>query len=155
MNNDKVFAERFEIVLGTAKCETALSGVAVVPASGAFIDVTGADVVHAIVHLGTLHTTDTPVFTLKCAEAINGTLDVIDVTLAKTPDVDADDGQVLLWSLGVDMLPVDHHFVAMAQTGTLTNGSYADVLFLLEKYSQPVTQRTAVCPSDNQFVWVA
>ena len=149
-----VLAEKFKVVRGKANCETALSGVAAVPASGSYVDVSGYDVAHIIVHLGTLHTSDTPVFTPKCADSVSGTLDVIDATLAKTPDPDADDGQLLTWSIQVAKLPLDHHFLAVAQTGTLTNGSYADVLFLLEGGNEPVSQSTTYLPSDNQFTWV-
>lgn len=138
--SDRILANNMKVVRGNTNCETALSGVSALPASGAFIDVSGYEYVHVIVHLGTIHASDTPTFELKCAEAVNGTLDVIDATLAITPAV-TDDGEFLHWTLKVDTLPVDHHFVAIATSGTLTNGSYADAIFLLDGARHaPVTQ---------------
>jgi len=151
---NRVLANNYLIARGNANCETALSGISALPASGSFVDVSGYEYVHILIHLGTLHASDSPVFEPKCSDAANGTLDRIDSTLAKTPDVTADDGQVLVWSIKTDTLPADHHFLAVAVSGTLTNGSYADVLFLLEPRHLPVTQTAAVCPSDNQFYWV-
>jgi len=138
------FAERFKLALGSAKPETAMSGVAAYPASGSYIDVSGYEVAHVVAHLGTLHASDTPVLQPKCADAANGTLDVIDSSLAHTCNVTDDDGKVLVWSIEVRKLPEDHHFLALATSGTLTNGSYVDVLFFLEGGSQPATQPTTV-----------
>jgi hypothetical protein len=149
-----VLAEKMKVVRANANCETALSGLSALPASGSFVDVSGFEVAHIIVHLGTVHTSDSPVFTPKCSDAANGTLDVIDSSLAKTPDPDADDGQFLVWSIQVNKLALDHHFLAVALSGTLTNGSYADVIFLLEGGSEPVSQSATYLPSDNQFTWV-
>ena len=100
------FSERFKVVRGSAKPETAMSGMAAYPASGAFVDVTGYEFVHVIAHLGTVHASDTPVLTVKCSDAINGTLDVIDASLAHTVDVTNDDGKDLIWSIEVRKLPV-------------------------------------------------
>lgn len=136
------FSERFKVVRGSAKPETAISGVAAYPASGAFVDVTGYEFVHVIAHLGTVHASDTPVLTVKCSDANNGTLDVISSTLAHTVDVTNDDGKDVIWSIEVRKLPVDHHFLALATAGTLTNGTYIDVTFILENGAQPVTQPT-------------
>lgn len=138
------FAERFKVALGSAKPETAMSGVAAYPASGSYVDVSGFEVVHIVAHLGTLHASDTPVLTPKCSDSVSGTLDVIDSSLAHTCDVTNDDGDVLVWSIEVRKLPEDHHFLALATSGTLTNGSYIDVLFFLEKGSEPVTQPSIV-----------
>lgn len=143
------FSERFKIALGSAKPETAMSGVAAYPASGSFIDVSGYEVAHIVAHLGTLHASDTPVLTPKCSDAANGTLDVIDSSLAHTCDVTNDDGDVVIWSIEVRKLPLDHHFLALATSGTLTNGSYIDVLFVLEGGAQPVTQPATVTAAFN------
>lgn len=148
-----LFNDNYLFAVGNANCETALSGVAALPASGSYINVRGYTAVHIIVHLGTLHTSDSPVFTPKCADANNGTLDVIDSSLAKTVGVDTDDGQCLYWYIETATLPVDHHFITLATSGTLTNGSYADVIYLLEAQSVPVTQTSTVLPTDNDFVW--
>lgn len=149
-----VLAERFKVVRANANCETALSGLTALPASGSYVDVSGYEVCHIIVHLGTLHTSDSPVFEPKESDSVSGTLDQIDSTLAKTPDPDADDGQFLVWSIQVNKLSEDHHFLAVALSGTLTNGSYADVIFLLEGGAEPVSQSSTYLPSDNQFAWV-
>lgn len=152
MNN--ILAKNVKVVKGSAKPETAMSGVAAYPASGSFVDVSGFEYVHILAHLGTLHTSDTPVLTPKCSDAVGGTLDVIDSSLAHTPDPDGDDGEWVVWTIQVDTLPVDHHFLALATSGTLTNGSYIDVVFLLAGAREmPVTQTTAVLPSASQYVW--
>lgn len=143
-------SERMKCVLGSAKPETAMSGVAAYPASGSYIDVSGYEWVHIIAHLGTLHASDTPTLEPQCSDANNGTLDAIDATnLKHTCDVTNDDGDVLMWSIEVRKLPEDHHFLALDTGGTLTNGSYIDVLFLLEGGAQPVTQPSTVSASYN------
>jgi hypothetical protein len=153
MNN--ILAKNVKVALGSAKPETAMSGVAAYPASGSFVDVSGFEYVHILAHLGTLHTSDTPVLTPKCSDAVGGTLDVIDSSLAHTPDPDGDDGECVVWTIQVDTLPADHHFLALATSGTLTNGSYIDVVFLLAGAREmPVTQTTAVLPTASQYVWV-
>ncbi len=141
----------YKIVRGNTNCETALSGVTSLPASGSFIDVSGYQYVHCLIHLGTLHASDSPSFQLKVSDSASGTLDVLDATnLAKTPDVNADDGQIIYIGLDTDNLPADHHYVALEVSGTLTNGSYADVIFLLgPARHQPVTQSSTQMPSDN------
>ena len=95
------FAERLKVVLGSGKPETAMSGVAAYPASGSFVDVSGFEVAHIVAHLGALHASDTPTLTPKCSDAANGTLDVIDASLAHTCNVTDDDGKVLIWSIEV------------------------------------------------------
>ena len=49
----RVFVDDYKIMRGATNCETALSGVSSLPASGSFIDVSGYDLVHVIMHLGT------------------------------------------------------------------------------------------------------
>lgn len=137
-------AEKMKVVLGSAKPETAMSGVASYPASGSFVDVSGYEFVHIVAHLGTLHASDTPTLAPKCSDSASGTLDTIDATLTHTCDVSNDDGDVVTWSIEVRKLALDHHFLALATGGTLTNGSYIDVLFFLEGGSQPVTQPSTV-----------
>ncbi len=142
-------SERMKVALGSAKPETAMSGVAAYPASGSFVDVSGFEVAHIVAHLGAVHGSDTPTLTPKCSDAVGGTLDVIDAALLHTVDVTNDDGDVLVWSIEVRKLPLDHHFLALATGGTLTNGSYIDVLFLLEGGAQPVTQPATVAAAFN------
>jgi hypothetical protein len=140
-----------KVVLGSAKPETAMSGVAAYPASGSFVDVSGYEWAHIVAHLGTIHASDTPVLEPKCSDSASGTLDRIDATLAHTCDVSTDDGDVLVWSIEVRKLALDHHFLALATSGTLTNGSYIDVMFYLEGGSQPVTQPATVV---GDYMWL-
>ena len=149
MNN--ILAKNMKVMLGSAKPETAMSGVAAYPASGSYVDVSGFEYVHILAHLGTLHASDTPTLTPKCSDSASGTLDVIDSSLAYECNVTDDDGDVLMWSIEVRKLPLDHHFLALATSGTLTNGSYIDVLFFLENGSQPVTQPSTVV---SQIEWM-
>lgn len=148
----RVLAQVVKLALGSAKPETAMSGVVAYPASGSYVDVSGYERVHIIAHLGTLHADDTPVLTPKCADAANGTLDVIDSSLAHTCDVTNDDGQCVVWTIATANLPEDHHFVALATSGTLTNGSYVDVLYLLDGARElPVSQSATVLPGAHQY----
>lgn len=151
----KIIWNNMKLVKGKTLVETAMTGVGAYPASGSYIDVSGFEYVHILVHLGTLHTSDTPVLTPKCSDSASGTLDVIDASLAHTPDPDGDDGEWVAWTIAVENLPIDHHFLALAATGTLTNGSYIEVLFLLDgARNLPVTQATAVLPAASRYSWV-
>lgn len=140
--------ENSKVVLGSPKPETAMSGVAAYPASGSYIDVSGFEYVDIIAHLGTLHASDTPTLEPKCSDAADGTLDVIDTTnLKHTCDVTNDDGDLVLWTIETRKLPLDHHFLSLATGGTLTNGSYVDVIFVLHHGAQPATQPATVAAS--------
>lgn len=151
--SDRILANNMLVVRGNTNCETALSGVSALPASGSFIDISGYEYVHIIVHLGTIHSSDSPVFEPKCSDAVNGTLDRIDSTLAITPATN-DDGEFLHWTIKVDTLPIDHHYLAVATSGTLTNGSYADAIFLLDgARHKPVTQTQF--STGNSASWVS
>ena len=152
MNLDLI--ERMKVMRGNTLAETALSGLTSLPASAAFIDVSGFEVVHIIAHLGTIHASDTPVLTPKVSDSASGTLEVIDSTLAFTPNVTTDDGLFATWSIEVRKLALDHHFIALALSGTLTNGTYLDVVFLLEGGAQPISQVAAQIPVVNRFNWL-
>jgi hypothetical protein len=149
------FANAYKIIPGVTLCETALSGVTAIPASGYYVDVSGYEYCHIIMHLGTLHASDTPVFTPKCSDSVSGTADVIDATsgIVHTCNVTADDGQMVVWSIETAHLPTDHHFLLLAVSGTVSNGSYADPIFLLEGRHIPVTQ-DAVTPAAHVYEWV-
>jgi len=138
------FSENMKIVLARALVETAMSGVTSYPASGSFVDVSGYEWAHIVAHLGTLNVGDSPTLEPKCSDSASGTLDVISATLVHTCDVDNDDGDVLVWSIEVRKLALDHHFLALATGGTLTHGSYIDVMFYLEGGAKPVTQPATV-----------
>ena len=152
--NTRILADDYKIVQGKALCETAMSGVTSYPASGAFVDTRGFDLVHIVAHWGTIDASDTPALELKCSDAINGTLDQIDASLKFTANVTDDDGRYTTWTIETRKLPASHYFLALATSGTLTNGSYVDVTFLLLGRSMPVTQATTALPAANQFTWV-
>lgn len=149
---DGSFANRFKCVAMKPLVETAMSGVAAYPASGSFIDVSGYEFAHIVAHAGTIHASDTPVWTPCCSDAVGGTQDTISSDLVHTPNVTDDDGGVTVWSIEVRKLPVDHHFLLLKQTGTLTNGSYVDVMCYLEGGSLPVTQPTAVTTTSYDYL---
>ena len=152
---NRILANNYLVALGNAKCETLLDGLTSLPASGSFINVSGYELVHVIVHLGTLDPGGSPVFTLKCSDSASGTLDVVNASasVAYTANVTTEDGYVALWTLEVANLPEDHHFIAMALSGTVTS-CYADIIFLLEPRHLPVTQTSTVVPSTSQFSYV-
>jgi hypothetical protein len=148
--NTRIFADDVKLVQGTALCETALSGVSALPASGSFVDTRGHDVVHIIAHLGTLNASDTPTLEPKCSDAVDGTLDQIDASLACTPNVTDDDGDFIVWTIETKKLPASHYFLAVAVSGTVTNGSYVDVIFALPGRSLPVAQPNV----SDEYTWV-
>jgi hypothetical protein len=150
--SDRILANNMKAVRGNTLCETQLTA-GDLPASGSYIDVSGYEYVHVVVHLGTVHNSDSPTFELKVAEAANGTLDRIDSTAVITPAV-SDDGEFLFWTVKVDTLPVDHHFVSVTVGGTLANGSFADVIYLLDgARHKPVTQTQF--STGNSWSWVS
>lgn len=149
-------AQNFEIGRGNAACETALSGVSAIPASGSYWDVSGATYVTIIGHLGTIHASDSPTFELKCADSASGTLDAISASALKyTPNVTSDDNKFMIWDVKVDTLPADHHFLAIALGGTLTNGSYADIFMLKRNFSAPISQSASLISSSAIMRWVS
>lgn len=149
----EIFANKYKILYSSA-IGTAMSGVSAYPASGSYVDVSPYERVHILLHWGVIHDSDSPVMSLKCAEAINGTLDVISTDYDHTPAPASDDNYWATWTVEVKKLPLDHHFLALATAGTLTNGTYLDVIFLGEALDQPVTQTTTILPSAHQFAYV-
>lgn len=141
-----VFYDNFKI-LYSSNIGTAMSGVAAYPASGSYLDVSAYERVHILLHWGVLHGSDTPTFTLKETDSTSGTLDTIDSTLAFTPNVTTGDNTWNMITLEVKKLSTDHHFIALATSGTLTNGSYVDVIILGEGLDVPVTQSTTYVDS--------
>ncbi|MFA6134397.1 MAG: hypothetical protein WC869_10335 [Phycisphaerae bacterium] len=148
----KAFANWFKL-LYSSLIGTAMSGVSAYPASGAYLDVSGYARVHILVHWGVVHNSDTPTLTLKCTDGLSGTLDVIDASLYTTPDPTTGDAKWGCFTLEVAKLPADHHFIALATSGTLTNGTYVDISIWGESLSVPVTQSTSLMPAADQLVW--
>lgn len=148
--NTRIFADDYRLVAGAADFEAGMSGLTSYPASGSFVNTAGVDLVHVIAHLGTLNAADSPVLELKCSDANNGTLDQLDSSLAHTCNVTSDDGKFITWTVETKKLPADHPYLAVALSGTLTNGSYVDVIFILGDRSLPVTQGA----SAGGYTWV-
>jgi hypothetical protein len=146
-----VLAHSMKFVDGSATLAAALDAATDVPASGSYVDVSGAVRTHILCKLGVIHGSDSPTLTPKCSDSASGTLDAIDSGLAHTPATD-DDEEWVYWCIETSMLPTDHHFLAVDVGGTTSNGSYALIFFLLEMADLPVTQTTAVLPTASQYV---
>lgn len=146
----EIFAHVFKIAKGQALVETALTN-ANFPVSGSYIDVSKCERFHVLVSLGTL--ADAVVFEIKQADSTTGTLDVISATYAKHTCADTDDGEFVLFTIEVDKLAVDHHFVSCVVSGN-SGANYAEIFFLLPETTLPVTQATAVCPAASQHEFV-
>lgn len=115
------------------------------PASGSYIDVTGYTHAACLIHCGAIHNSDAPSFELKQADAADGTLDTINATYAKVTLAGTDDDEFVLIQLDLAVLAADHHFLSCVVGGTVTNGSYADIVWLLfGGKKQPVTHVATV-----------
>ena len=145
------FQHNYKFVAGQTSPEDLLTAKDY-PASGSYIDVTGYEWVEVIIHQGAIHDSDTPTFEVKQAEAVAGTLDTLDATYCKKVSAHSDDDQIISMFITVESLALDHHFLSCVVSG-VDNASYADILFLLGGARHvPVTQTTALLPSDNQFI---
>ncbi len=148
-----VFAHSYKLAKGSATMGAAILAATDVPASGSYVDVSGYERVHILCHLGAINASDSPTLEPKCADAVDGTADVIVAdSLKHTPAVD-DDNEWVVWTIEVKKLPLDHHFLTMDIGGTTSNGSYADIIYLLEGLDTPVTQTTAILPSASQYIY--
>jgi hypothetical protein len=150
-----IFAHTFVVTPcedGSYEIETALTA-GNYPASGSYIDVSAYERVHILIHLGSIDASDVPVFELKQADSASGTLDTIDTTYAKHTCAADDDGEFIFFTLEVDKLAVDHHFISCVVSG-VTNATYADIIFLGQALSLPVTQATGVAPAASQHEFV-
>jgi len=137
---------------GSNEIETALSA-GNYPASGSYIDVSGYERFHILIHLGTINASDTPIFEIKQADSVSGTLDTLSATYCKHTCAHDDDGEFILFTVEVDKLATDHHFISVVVSG-VDNGSYGDIIFFGEARSLPVTQATATLPSASQHEYV-
>ncbi len=146
----EIFAHTYKIVKGQDNVETALSN-ANYPLSGSYIDVSKCERFHVIIHLGTVDSA--VVFEIREAESVSGTPDVIDATYAKHTIDSGDSGEFVVFTIEVDKLSVDHHFVLCVVTSS-TGNDYADIFFLLPETTLPVTQVTAVLPAASQKEFV-
>jgi hypothetical protein len=141
-----------KLAAGSATMGAQLAAATNIPASGSYVDVSGAIRVHILAHLGVVHASDAPTLEPKCSDAVGGTADQISSTLLHTVAAD-DDNEWVSWTIEVEKLPEDHHFLLVDVDGTVSNGSYADIFFLLELQDLPVTQTTAVLPTTSQYYW--
>ena len=146
------FSKDYLVVKGNTLAETAL-GNNNYPASGSYIDVSGYEWVNVIIHLGTIHASDTPKFDVYQTDSTTGTLDVIDATYCSHTCAADDDGEVISFYIETANLADDHHFISTTCT-LATNGSFADIVYYLGgARHQPVTQTTAVLPTASQHIF--
>ena len=152
---NRVLANNYYFASGLSLIETSLNGMTSLPETGYYIDVSGYELVHIILKLGTVHDSDTTTYDPYCSDSVSGTLDQIDSSngLKFTPAI-TDDGYMAVWTIEVAKLPADHHYISLKLGGTFTNGSMAAVIYMLEPRHLPVTQSTTLLPSAHQFSWV-
>lgn len=147
-----ILAHNLKLVEGTTTNNDQLAAGTDLPASGSFIDLTGVIRAHILLRFGTIHDSDAPVVEPKVATAADGALTEISSTLQHTAAAD-DDGECVAWTIEVEKLAEGYRYLALDVEGGVTNGSFADVLFLLELMDLPVTQVTTVLPAASQYYW--
>jgi hypothetical protein len=147
-----ILANNLRIVSGQTSPEDALAA-GNYPASGSYIDVSDCERVHCVVHLGAINAGDTPNFHFKVADAVDGTVDTVSSTALSIETANDDDDEYITWTVETRKLPVDHHFCTMV-VADVTNGSYGDIIFLLEDRALPVTQSTSLLPAASQLEYV-
>lgn len=150
----EIFANKYKVVPGQVSPEDILVDAACYPASGSFVDVSGCERFHVLVHFGAIDAGTTPTLEIKCSDAVNGTVDEIDADYCKWTGTNASDDDVVIFTIETRKLPADHHYVTLEVNGTIANNNYADILFLLPLTSEPVTQNSTICPSANQLTYV-
>lgn len=133
-------SNNMKIVRGNALAETALSA-AKYPASGSFVDLFGAKRCTIIVHLGTIHASDAPAFQVESVTAINGT--PADITGMLHECAADDDGEFVVFHVDPKFLTEGHRWLTLDVTD-VANGSFGDIIYLLEMESVPVTQPATV-----------
>lgn len=150
----RLLSSTFKIVsghtlAGSQDLEDELVDAAYYPASGSFIDVSGAERVHVLIHLGTL--ADLGTFKLYEHDSATGTPTQIDDTNAYYDHTYAagDDGDFIVITLEVSRMSLDHHFLTTLVNESGTN--YATIIYLLEMYGELPPTQTAYFPvTDNQ-----
>lgn len=150
----EIFANKYKVIPGKASPEDQLVA-ANYPASGSYIDVSGVERFHVLIHLGAVHDSDAPTFEIKQTNAINGTLKEIDATHCKFTGTGTSDDQLVMMTIETDKLDINNGYrYVTCVVGGVTNGSYGDILFLLPLTSEPVTQDATLCPAGNQLAYV-
>ena len=120
------------------------------PSSGSYPDVGDCERFFVVAHLGTVHGSDTVVLTVQQATAAGGTLTGVSSTYAAKTVTAAHNNMFVVFTVETKKLTEDYHYVAVNVAGA-TNGSYADIYFLLPLNEIPVTQTTTVLPAANQL----
>lgn len=143
MSEGMVLGHKFRLVRGNASPEDAITAGSY-PASGSFIDVSGVARIHCLVELGAIAGGDAPTFTIQATNANNGTLATVDATNLAITLTATDDDKFVSFSFPTSLLPTDSHFVTVTAGGTLSNGTQASVIWLLEDHETPVTQAAFV-----------
>jgi len=147
-----IFAHNVKIVKGQDLVETVLAA-GNYPASASYIDVSKTERFHVLVHWGTIHASDVPVIEIKATTAANGTLASINTTNCLHTADPGDDGEFVTFTIETKKLAEDYHYVS-AVVSAVTNGTYADITFLLPETEVPITQTTAVLPAASQHEYV-
>ena len=150
----EIFANKYKVVSGQISHEDILVDATNYPASGSYIDVSGCERFHVLVHFGAIDAGTTATIEIRQADSITGTMDVIDATYCKQTVANDADDTLYLFTVETDKLALNHHFVCLQVEGTIANNNYAEILFLLPLTSEPITQDTTLCPAANQLAYV-
>ena len=118
------------------------------PASGSYIDVSGAERVHVLIHVGTL--ADPITFQLYEAETADGTEDALSATYYKHTCAAADDGEFIVITIEVSRMSLDHHFLT-TKVGAVSGSDYAAIVYLLEMYGELPPTQGDYFPDGNQY----
>lgn len=148
----QILAHANKVVLGQTSPEDALSA-GDYPASGSYINVSKTERFHVLVHFGAIDASDVPVIEIKQTTAADGTVTTISTTDAKHTAAADDDDECVTFTIETKKLTEDNFYVTAVVSG-VTNGSYAEIIFLLPELDLPVTQVTAVLPAASQHEFV-
>jgi len=118
------------------------------PASGSYIDVSGAERVHVLIHIGTL--ADAITFQLYEAEAADGTEDALSSSYYKHTCVATDEGEFVVITIEVARMSLDHHFLT-TKVGSVSGSDYAAIVYLLEMYGELPPTQSDYFPDGNQY----
>ena len=141
---------KYKFVAGQTSPEDALT-TASYPASGSYIDVSGYETVDVVIHLGAVHASDTPKFTLKQVDGTTGTEDTISTANCVHTAAATDDDEMIVFHLETAKLAANHHFITCA-VASVSNTSYGDILYFLGgARHEPITQTTALLPTASDY----
>lgn len=118
------------------------------PASGSYIDVSGAERVHVLLHIGTL--ADAITFQLYEAEAVDGTEDALSTSYYKHTCTATDEGEFVVITIEVSRMSLNHHFLT-TKVGAVSGSDYATIVYLLEMYGELPPTQNDYFPDGNQY----